>query len=399
MKKQRRSRQHRPSHERWLVSYADFITLLFAFFVVLYASSRADLRKQAQVAQSIHSAFTALGIFPKSGEGKGAASVPPVAKAPITIQEDLARIKKNLEHTLSKELAAHTVSLKLGPNGLVISLREAGFYHSGAAIPRRASIPVIADADTGYGNAVNVHFAVEEIIRSGVAGLQIEDQEAPKKSGTAAGRRLIPVAEAVGKIKAAVAARDVLDPDFVICARCDGIGAEGGSFDDTLQRCVAYVEAGGADLVWLNSVQTRQQVKRACAEIPGPVLAIWGGEDAPPSWKEYDRLGLRIVLYPTIAATSGLQASWELMSDMRRRGAAALMDWNRRVATSKFGRPDVKKLLGYDKIMEIERRYLPTSAQRDYKTTWGHKTNYADAAPAAKKTKKGKRAAKPRSRG
>lgn len=283
------------------------------------------------------------------------------------------------------------------PDNGIIGLSDLAFHARHMAA--HCDIPILVDADTGYGNAVNVHFAVEEIIRSGVAGLQIEDQEAPKKSGTAAGRRLIPVAEAVGKIKAAVAARDVLDPDFVICARCDGIGAEGGSFDDTLQRCVAYVEAGGADLVWLNSVQTRQQLKRACAEIPGPVLAIWGGEDAPPSWKEYDRLGLRIVLYPTIAATSGLQASWELMSDMRRRGAAALMDWNRRVATSKFGRPDVKKLLGYDKIMEIERRYLPTSAQRDYKTTWGHKTNYADAAPAAKKTKKGKRAAKPRSRG
>ncbi len=141
----RRRKPHHSNHERWLVSYADFITLLFAFFVVLYASSRADLRKQAQVSQSIHSAFTALGLFPPNGHGKGAGSVkvPPVAKAPVTVQEDLARIKKELAHTLSKELAAHTVALQLGPNGLVISLREAGFYHSGAARPRRSSVPVI----------------------------------------------------------------------------------------------------------------------------------------------------------------------------------------------------------------------------------------------------------------
>ncbi|MGC8549036.1 MAG: flagellar motor protein MotB [Acidobacteriaceae bacterium] len=142
----RRRQNHHSNHERWLVSYADFITLLFAFFVVLYASSRADIRKQAQVAQSIHSAFTALGLFPPDGHGKGAGSVavPPQAKDPVSVEEDLARIKKQLSNTLSKELAAHTVALQLGPNGLVISLREAGFYHSGSAQPRISSIPTIA---------------------------------------------------------------------------------------------------------------------------------------------------------------------------------------------------------------------------------------------------------------
>lgn len=143
--KRRRPHYH-SNHDRWLVSYADFITLLFAFFVVLYASSRADIRKQAQVAQSIHSAFTALGIFPENGHGKGAslAGVPPAAKTPASIQEDLTRIKKDLEHKLSTEIAKHTVALELGPNGLVISLREAGFYRSGSATPLPASISTIA---------------------------------------------------------------------------------------------------------------------------------------------------------------------------------------------------------------------------------------------------------------
>ncbi len=143
--KRRRRQHHHSNHERWLVSYADFITLLFAFFVVLYASSRADMRKQAQFAQAIHSAFTALGIFPENGHGKGAGSVsvPPQAKTPASVQEDLTRIKKELDHTLSAEIAAHTVALQLGPNGLVISLREAGFYQSGSARPRPASIPTI----------------------------------------------------------------------------------------------------------------------------------------------------------------------------------------------------------------------------------------------------------------
>lgn len=141
----RRRRDHNSNHERWLVSYADFITLLFAFFVVLYASSRADIRKQAEVAQSIHSAFTALGIFPGSGHGNGAAlaAVPPTAKASPTTEENLEHIRDDLQHKLAGEIAAHAIAMKLGPNGLVISLREAGFYRSGSAMPLRASLPVI----------------------------------------------------------------------------------------------------------------------------------------------------------------------------------------------------------------------------------------------------------------
>jgi 2-methylisocitrate lyase-like PEP mutase family enzyme len=187
----------------------------------------------------------------------------------------------------------------------------------------RADIPIMIDTDTGYGNAVNVHFAVQEMVRSGVAALSLEDQEAPKKSSTLAGRRVISQDEHVGKLQAAVAARDELDPEFVICARCDVLGAESGNFDNALTRCTAYVEKGGADLVWLNSVETREQLKQACKEIPAPVLAIWGGKDTPPTEAEYEKLGLRIVLYPVFCATAGLQAAWELLNEVRE-GAAPL---------------------------------------------------------------------------
>src|SRR5262245_37508251 len=106
-------------------------------------------------------------------------------------------------------------------------------------------ISVFADADTGYGNAVNVYYTVQACIGAGAAGLHIEDQEAPKKSGTLAGRRLISVEEAIGKYKAAVAAKKELDPDFVVCARCDSIGAEGGGFENAIERSIAYVKEGG----------------------------------------------------------------------------------------------------------------------------------------------------------
>ena len=90
--------------------------------------------------------------------------------------------------------------------------------------------------------------------------------------------RCVSAAEAVGKYRAAVRARDELDPLFSICARCDAIGAEGGGFEEAVQRCIRYVEDGGADFVWLNSIQTREQIAEACERIPAPVMTVWGGQ-------------------------------------------------------------------------------------------------------------------------
>src|SRR5262245_25728047 len=147
------------------------------------------------------------------------------------------------------------------PDNGIIGLRD--LVDHARHMAARCDIPILVDADTGFGNAVNVYYAVQECIRSGVAALQIEDQEAPTKSGTLSGRRCIPLDEAIGKYRAAVAARDEIDPQFAICARCDLLGAEGGSFDEAIERCIAYVKQGGVDFVWLNSVETREQLQRA----------------------------------------------------------------------------------------------------------------------------------------
>jgi 2-methylisocitrate lyase-like PEP mutase family enzyme len=260
------------------------------------------------------------------------------------------------------------------PDNGIIGLRD--LVDHARHMAARCDIPVFIDADTGFGNAVNVHFTVQECVRSGVAGLQIEDQEAPKKSGTLAGRRCISLEEAVGKYRAAVAARDEIDPEFAICARCDVLGAEGGTFEDALARCVAYVKEGGADFVWLNSVETRAQLRRACREIPAPVLAIWAGTDATPTLAEYEEAGLRIVLYPTMTANAGLEAAWQLLNELREKGNGALAEWSANVARSRWGRADRRALLGTEKIRELEERYLPAAAQRDYAGTWGHKTAF-----------------------
>src|SRR5262245_60981955 len=249
------------------------------------------------------------------------------------------------------------------PDTGILGLRDVVDHARHAAAS--TTIPLLLDADTGFGNAVNVHFSVQEIVRSGVAALNIEDQEAPKKSPTGGGRRCIPLDEAVGKVRAAVAARNAIDPSFVICARCDSIGVEP-DFEQTVARCVAYAEAG-ADLVWLNAVERREQLARVCAVTTAPVLCNWfSNVEAPPSFEELRKLGVRIALYPVMAAQAGLQGAWELMNDFHARGPVALADWRQRAAKSPFGLADYKALTGHGAVRDIEQEFLPTGNQRDY---------------------------------
>jgi len=141
----------RVSHDRWLVSYADFITLLFGFFVVLYAFARADQKKQVQVAQAIDSAFKSMGVFSKSEQTAGAQDAAPPAHAamgeevltPMEVKSDLNRIRQDLTQSLAKQIASHAVALEMGRDGLVISLREAGFFDSGSAMPKAEALPTL----------------------------------------------------------------------------------------------------------------------------------------------------------------------------------------------------------------------------------------------------------------
>src|ERR1700728_4401366 len=144
----------RVTQDRWLVSYADFITLLFGFFVVLYAFAKADQKKQAQVSQAIGSGFTALGAFPStasnsSNAAKGASQSGATANAvmgetvvsAVQVKGDLENLRRDLMQTLSTQVAAGSVSIQMDRDGLVISLREAGFFDSGSAEPKPSALP------------------------------------------------------------------------------------------------------------------------------------------------------------------------------------------------------------------------------------------------------------------
>jgi len=153
-----RTRRSQVSHERWLVSYADFITLLLAFFVVLYAFAKTDEKNQAQVPIAIDTAFHELGVFsnPTHGPAKPVAAssgaLPTNAMtnvitedllASAQVREDLDRVQRELEQRLSQQIARRTVDIHMGRGGLVISLREAGFFDSGSADPRPGTVTTL----------------------------------------------------------------------------------------------------------------------------------------------------------------------------------------------------------------------------------------------------------------
>ena len=162
----RRKRTHgHANHERWLVSYADFITLLFAFFVVLYASAQVDHRKIGQLAMAIQVAFQQLGVFPANGDQLHLplpSNTPPVveqAKQELEVHRinppaqdesdseandpDLSVLQNQLQQALEKEIATHTVALHRETDGLVISLREFGFFDSGSAAIKTEALPAL----------------------------------------------------------------------------------------------------------------------------------------------------------------------------------------------------------------------------------------------------------------
>jgi 2-methylisocitrate lyase-like PEP mutase family enzyme len=170
-------------------------------------------------------------------------------------------------------------------------------------------IPVIADADTGYGNPLNVIRTVGAYEAAGVAGIHIEDQVAPKKCGHMEGKLVIGAEEMAAKVRAAVEAR--AQPDFVIIARTDARAVEG--LERALARARMYREAG-ADVLFIEALVSEAEVEEAARAFPGvPLLFNWaeGGKTPPVSLARLTELGYRIVIFPIstlLAATAAMRA-------------------------------------------------------------------------------------------
>src|SRR5712675_270132 len=184
-------------------------------------------------------------------------------------------------------------------------------------------IPVIADADTGYGNAINVIRTVREYEKSGVAGFHIEDQVSPKKCGHYEGKEVISRAEMVGKIKAAVDTRR--DADMVIIARSDARAIEG--LEAALDRVNAYLEAG-ADVGFVEAPQTVDELRVVGQKVRGPALVnvFEGGKTPMLGATELDEMGFRLGIYPSQTHRAAIRAAQRVLAAMKRDGDTSAIE-------------------------------------------------------------------------
>ena len=236
-------------------------------------------------------------------------------------------------------------------------------------IANAVAVPVIADADNGYGNAINVMRTVREYIQTGVAAIHIEDQAIPKRCGHVAGRRVIPIEEAVGKYRAAAAVRRDLDPDFVLIARTDARGAHGGSLDEAIRRVNAYLEAG-ADLAFVEGPTSVDEIQRVCREVRGPIFYNQTGVSPRLTLDQMKELGIAVTILPGATLRVALQAIWDFAAALRAEGPAAEARFAERFKDHPVG--DLHTFAGFDQIRAWEAEYLPAEELEKYQGSVGH---------------------------
>lgn len=233
-------------------------------------------------------------------------------------------------------------------------------------LARSISIPLTADADTGYGNPVNVHYTVQIFEEAGVAGINLEDQISPKRCGHMPGKEVIPLVEMVKKIEAACLARK--DDAFAIIARTDSLAIEG--IDGTVRRARAYAEAG-ADMIFPDAVRSEDDIKRIidAAGIPVTINMGFGIRSRPTtplfSVARLKEIGVRRISLPRMlpaAAIKAMQQALELMKEVLATGKP--MDRPDLLV----GIEDIMRLMDYESARALEARLLSTTA---YESKYG----------------------------
>ena len=212
-----------------------------------------------------------------------------------------------------------------------------------------AGIPLIADADTGYGNPMNVRRTIREYEKAGVAAVHLEDQSWPKRCGHLAGKRVIPQAEMVAKIKAAVDARQ--DPDFMIITRTDAIAVEG--LERALERGQANREAG-ADMLFIEAPVGREQVEQVAQRFKGvPLLYNMAASGKTPDIpaEELGKLGFKLAIFPNYVILAAIPAIQAMLRELKKTGTIG--HWRDRMATFK----EFTEIAGLPEVQQLEARY------------------------------------------
>ena len=214
-----------------------------------------------------------------------------------------------------------------------------------------------ADADTGYGNAINVYFATRAFEKAGVAAVMFEDQVWPKRCGHMAGKSVIAAEEMVPKVKAAVDARR--DPDFIIIARTDAAGTHG--VDEAIRRLNLYAEAG-ADLMYADALLSKEDIARVAKSVPKPLIVNMGmgirSRKTTPLMtpKELQAAGVKVVSYPRMLTTAALRGMMNAMAAFKDEVVGKNRVIDRPDLQASF--EELNDLMGMGHLDELERRFM-----------------------------------------
>jgi 2-methylisocitrate lyase-like PEP mutase family enzyme len=242
---------------------------------------------------------------------------------------------------------AGTTAVRLGmPDVGLLTMQE--MVDNARAIADASQLPLVADADTGYGGPVNVQRTVRAYERAGVAGIHIEDQQWPKRCGHLAGKVIIPVEEMVAKIRAGMDAK--LDKDFVLIARTDALAVEG--FERALERCKRYEEAG-ADMIFLEAPSKMEHLAAIPKAFGKPTLYNMASSGKTPFLHidEIAKLGFKLVIYPNFALLSAITAIDRTLGELKRTGSIA------EAAKNIASFQEFFDLVGMREVQEAEAKY------------------------------------------
>lgn len=250
-----------------------------------------------------------------------------------------------------------TTAVRLGmPDVGLLTMTE--MADNAARIADASGLPLIADADTGYGGPMNVVRTVKAYERAGAAAIHIEDQQWPKRCGHLAGKTLIPAADMAAKIRAAVDARR--DDDFMIIARTDAIAVEG--FEPALERGRLY-EAAGADMIFVEAPRDNDQLAAVPRSFSVPTLfnmSVSGKTPLIPA-SEIRALGFKLAIYPNVALMAALAAGQRALEELKATGAVT------GILEDAFGFTEFFDLVGMAEVQELEQRYgVDASARAGY---------------------------------
>lgn len=250
--------------------------------------------------------------------------------------------------TFMSGFAASAARLGLPDTGLM-SYGEV--VDQGRNICEAVSFPVIGDADTGYGNAVNVKRTVQGFARAGFAAAMIEDQVAPKRCGHVAGKSVVGLAEAETRIRAAVDARSEAGHDILILARTDAAHEHG--IDEAIARGKMF-RALGADIIFVEAPRSLEEMRRICAEIDAPCMAnmVEGGATPVMPAKALGEIGFRIAAYPLTLLAAAMQAMV---------GALEAMQDGLPAEGTLMPFPELKRRIGFDDYFAEEKKYAQES--------------------------------------